>query len=788
MVLYLTGSFIPYQELGSYEKKEPEDPYGFFEDLRGEWPVSANLLYIPCDPAAEEENDHQKRRLLDAFEFKGLPVGEVKVLGEMSGTDLADIIAWSNVIYLAGGHAPTQLAFMKRIGLKEALVDYQGIIIGLSAGSMNAAYNVYLMPELKGEAADPNFVRFSDGLDLTNIEIIPHAETMKKMVIDGKKVIDDIVIPDSFGGRFYLITDGSFFKVKNGRTRFKGTGEVIEDGVVSPLKEGPVIPIMGMYEQPVVKSILADGFDMIVSVNKNNGICEVYYLTQELWEAYETTKLRFNDVSFKLSQKVMEEERGKFLKYMRIPSIDEEVKRNGSFVRIFNVDVERGRRAKRVRVSSVPGYPDWLLFVYTDITKALDHDIMTNEYTRSGFLDRAELFLSEMNGQGKYSLVYTNVKGFKAVNELFGDKSGDMVILQTRDALKKYLKPLIIGRLESDHFALITADENLKEKNLKAMCSQTFRVENKEFNYEIRCGIHAINNSGTKVTQLLAGAKLAEKSIKTGKGNLLYAYYDDAMKENYVRQRFLLSDFERALDANEFEPYYQPIVDAKTGEIVSAEMLIRWNHRDFGMVSPGGFIPVIEAEGKIPTLDNFIVEKGMELIARRTYKKKKIVPCAMNLSRVDFYDASFIESIFERIKDLELDTTMIRFEVTESAYADLETKAMDYLNKMKKQGIKILLDDYGSGMSSLSMLENFSFDIIKLDMGFIRKIGINKKAESIIITTIGLAHMIGAKVTAEGVETKEQFEFLRNYDCDYIQGYYFYKPMPKKEFEKILDK
>ena len=160
----------------------------------------------------------------------------------------------------------------------------------------------------------------------------------------------------------------------------------------------------------------------------------------------------------------------------------------------------------------------------------------------------------------------------------------------------------------------------------------------------------------------------------------------------------------------------------------------------------------------------------------------------MNLSRVDFYDASFIESIFERIKDLELDTTMIRFEVTESAYADLETKAMDYLNKMKKQGIKILLDDYGSGMSSLSMLENFSFDIIKLDMGFIRKIGINKKAESIIITTIGLAHMIGAKVTAEGVETKEQFEFLRNYDCDYIQGYYFYKPMPEKEFEKILDK
>ena len=788
MVLYLTGSFIPYQELGSYEKKEPEDCYGFFEDLKGEWPQSANLLYVPCDPDAVSENEHQKKRLLDAFEYKNLPVGEVKILDEKHDSSLKDLIAWSNVIYLAGGHVPTQLAFMKRIGLKEALRDYNGVIIGLSSGSMNAAYNVYLLPELKGEAADPNFVRFSDGLDLTNIEIIPHAEIIKEMVIDGRNVFEDIILPDSFGGRFYLISDGSYFKVKNGRTRFKGVGEIVEDGVVSPLKEGPIIPYMGVYEQPVIKAILADGYDMIVSVNITNGVCEVYYLNQSLWGVFESTKLKYNDIVFKLSQKVVEEERDDFLKCMNMSFICQEIVDRGNFVRTIHVDVERGRRAKNIRVREVPGYPDWRLFVFFDITTSLDHDVMTDEYTRAGFLDRAELFISEFADKGKYSLVYTNVKGFKAVNELFGDQSGDMVIFQTRDVLRKYLKPVIMGRLESDHFALITANENLKDKNLKAMCSQTFKVESKEFNYEIRCGIHAITNSGARVTQILAGAKLAEKSIKTGKGNLLYAYYDDVMKENYVKQRFLLADFERALDENEFEPYYQPIVDAKTGEIVSAEMLIRWRHKDLGMVSPSDFIPVIEAEGKIPSLDNFIVGRGMELIARRTYKKKKIVPCAMNLSRVDFYDSPFIESIFERIKDLELDPTMIRFEVTESAYADLEAKATDYLNKMQKQGIQILLDDYGSGMSSLSMLENFNFNIIKLDLGFIRKIGINDKAESIIITTIGLAHMIGAKVTAEGVETEEQLKFLRDYDCDYIQGYYFYKPMPEKEFEKILDK
>ena len=258
------------------------------------------------------------------------------------------------------------------------------------------------------------------------------------------------------------------------------------------------------------------------------------------------------------------------------------------------------------------------------------------------------------------------------------------------------------------------------------------------------------------------------------------------MKENYVKQRFLLSDFERALTEKEFIPYFQPIVDAKTGDIVSAELLIRWKHKDLGMVPPGDFIPVVEAEGKVSYLDSFMLDCGLEFIAERIKEGKNAVPCAINLSRVDFYDATFIEGILPKIKKHNVDPSMIRFEVTESAYADLETKALDHLTKMRKEGIKILLDDYGSGMSSLSMLETFDFDIIKLDIGFIRKIGINDKAEAIIVSTIQLAHAMGAKVTAEGVETDKQLKFLLEADCDYIQGYYYYKPLPKDDFAKVL--
>ncbi len=784
MVLYLTSSFIPYKVQGAREKAEPLDNYGFFDELKTEWPKDAKLLYVPCNPEKVKENGKKRQIILDIFASANLSVSECKTLTEEDSAN--DMVAWSDVIFLASGHAPSQLAFMKRIGLKEALSGYDGVIIGQGAGAMNAAFYVYHTPELEGEAVDPNYVRFSDGLDLTNIQIIPHRDYIRERSVDGLNLIDDIVIPDSFGCKFYLISDGSYFKVKNGETSFFGKGEVIEDGVIYPVKPGKIIPFMSYVEQPVIRSLISEGYDMIFAVEKNEERCEVYHLDMSFWGIFTESRFDYKEICKRLSQTLVKEEQEIFLEQVRISSIQEELAKRGEFVRTVHVDYEDGRRAKNIRAKEVPGYPDWLMIIYIDITSVLDYDWMTDEYARTGFLDRAKLFLSELHRDDHYSLVFANVKGLKAVNELFGNQKGDLVIFQTRDALRKYLHPVLMGRLEGDNFALITADENLVEKNIKSMCRQVFRTESIKYSYEIYCGIFRITNPRVGISAILDGAKLAEKSIRNNKRNQLFAYYDDSMKENYVKQRFLLSDFERALADNEFMPYYQPIVNAKTGEIVSAEMLIRWQHRDLGMVSPGDFIPIIESEGKTAILDKFMLESGIDFIERCYAAGKMAVPCAINLSRVDFYDSLFMENIFESIKGKKIEPAMVRFEVTESAYADLETKALEYLGKLKKHGIQILLDDYGSGMSSLSMLETFDFDIIKLDIGFIRKIGINKKSESIIISTIKLAHSIGAKVTAEGVENEKQLKFLQDADCDYIQGFYFYKPLPEAEFEKLL--
>ena len=335
MIVYLTSSFIPYRE---------ENSKSFFADLKKEWKKDSSVLYVPCDPEAKQENEQQKNAVLEALSAAKLSVKDVTMLKEKNPEPLEDMIAAADVIYLAGGHAPTQLAFMKKVGLNKKISSFDGIVLALSSGSMNSAYSVYLTPEEEGEAVDPNYVRFSDGLDLTNIQIIPHKQAVAGKKIDGLDYIKEVIVPDSYGRRFYLISDGSYFKIKDGKTSFKGTGDIIEDGVITPLKQGTIVPYMGYFEQTVIKALLADGYDMVVSVQKNTEACEVYYLYEKLSNLFESSKLRYTDICFRLSQKVVEEERESFLDQLRIPVILKELKEKGDFVRTVHIETNHGRR------------------------------------------------------------------------------------------------------------------------------------------------------------------------------------------------------------------------------------------------------------------------------------------------------------------------------------------------------------------------------------------------------------------------------------------------------------
>ena len=219
-----------------------------------------------------------------------------------------------------------------------------------------------------------------------------------------------------------------------------------------------------------------------------------------------------------------------------------------------------------------------------------------------------------------------------------------------------------------------------------------------------------------------------------------------------------------------------------------AEALARWFSGEFGSISPAKFIPTLEESGYITKLDYHVYQTVYNLIEKRRKEGKRVVDIGVNLSRMDLMDKHIMDTILEDVKNSDLPSGSISYELTESAYAGVSEDGNSFLTKMHEEGTKLLVDDFGSGVSSFSTIRDFDFDILKLDMGFVQKIGLNRKNNNIIISLIELAHRLDLKVIAEGVETKEQADFLRNYGCDYFQGYYFAKPMPQEEFEALLDK
>ncbi len=487
---------------------------------------------------------------------------------------------------------------------------------------------------------------------------------------------------------------------------------------------------------------------------------------------------------------VVPEEQQPFLEQSTLEVILDEIANKRVYARTVHLNTGDEIKAYDLRVRLIAGDKRRLMVSYTDISMVLDHDWMTDEYSRLGFIAQAEKMLKEPEYQKGYSVVYANVQGFKAVNDLLGRHSGDMVIFMTRDVLASSLHPVLLARLESDHFALIVKTQYLTNARLEEMCRQCYVEESKRLPILIRCGICHIDGEdggdGMKIQRLLDRAKLAENTLDPSHGGC-YAVCDQKMSDDYVNRRWLVSQIDNAFAKGEFQTYYQPVVDTMTGEIASAEALIRWHHSERGMISPGQFVPVYEKEGCITRIDSFMVNSVIAFNHSRMLKKQKVVPCAVNLSRVDFYDVRLLEMLKTKLVHQINIKDMLKLEVTESAYAELESDAISFLNEMKALGLALMLDDFGSGMSSFSTLENFEFDIIKIDMGFISQIGKGRKAESIIKHIIGLSHDVGAKVVAEGVETKEQFAFLQSVSCDMIQGYYFYKPMTEAEFAKLLD-
>ena len=414
-------------------------------------------------------------------------------------------------------------------------------------------------------------------------------------------------------------------------------------------------------------------------------------------------------------------------------------------------------------------------------------DQVTGGYNRKAFIRQVSRSLKEMSAKADYVLLFFNIKNFKAVNELLGVGGGDKLLrwFYQRIIHSKF-DPIDTSRIESDHFACLIEAKNLDYDYLTEFCDFSYGKEKRKMHIYSTCGIYHIQEEDLSITGMIDRAKLAKGYI-TDEYLKPYATFKSDMKDTYVDQMEICSEFEEGIEKQEFQVFYQPVVDAKTGKIASAEALVRWFHEQKGFISPGQFIPALEKGGYISELDRYMIQKVKDCLQQRRTEEKPFVPVSVNLSWMDFYDENMLEWIVSGLKSNNQKEQKIRFEITETSLAAIGENHSRMLMRLRENGAKILLDDFGSGYSSFGMLQDYDFDILKIDISFVRNIGVNKKTESILRAIIDMAHQLGIRLIAEGAETEEQVTFLRDNGCDYIQGYYYYKPMSQAEFLQLLE-
>ena len=419
-------------------------------------------------------------------------------------------------------------------------------------------------------------------------------------------------------------------------------------------------------------------------------------------------------------------------------------------------------------------------------------DELTGGNTYAKFELLARKYLQNINS--KYAIVTIDVDRFKYINDIFGYDEGNEVIKYLSGEIEKIIeKDEVFAHHRGDEFVLLLKADSMEKliARLKDLAkSAVGKNKNKDNgkNYEIylSMGIYVIENNNMRVDMALDMATMTKKAIK-GKHNMIYAVYDENMKNRILREQEIESMMEKALKDEEFKVYYQPKYDSATCELAGAEALVRWYSNAGGMVFPNEFIPIFENNGFIIELDKYMFEHVCRDMKKWLEEGYEAVPVSVNLSQLQLYNTKFIEEYKAILEKYDIPPKYVQLELTETTLFSKISTINKIIDELHGIGFKILMDDFGTGYSSLSMLKNVPIDILKLDKSFVDDIG-ESKGDIVVSTIVSLGQLLNMKIVAEGVETKEQFEFLRDIFCDEIQGYYFSKPIQESEYRLKMKK
>lgn len=428
--------------------------------------------------------------------------------------------------------------------------------------------------------------------------------------------------------------------------------------------------------------------------------------------------------------------------------------------------------------------------------KKVEDTALTDSVTGHASFSKFRLDVQEILSGSRdtpLALVCFNVRMFQYINDLHGFAEGDRILRIIADYLSTHIgKQEACARLNADRFAALLAYQDKEQlrarvKNMIYGMERLTKSQMEEMAYDMKmtAGIYQIEDRTEVLDKMLDWAKAALSRENLGAIEIC-GFYDARIRERMFRQKELENHFEEAVRGRQFEVYYQPKYDVKRQRFYGAEALVRWNSPVEGMIPPGVFIPVFENNSMIIRLDEYIFDQVCRQIRQWLNRGLAVQPVSVNISRLHLYQKGFVERYLGLIRRWKVPPGMVELELTETVMFDNEELLGETLQGFRREGVPILMDDFGSGYSSIQLLRSMPIDNLKIDKGLVDDSTERPKLQKILASVIGLAQSLDIRVTAEGVETKAQYDLLKQMNVDFIQGYYCAKPMPGSEYEKLV--
>lgn len=399
---------------------------------------------------------------------------------------------------------------------------------------------------------------------------------------------------------------------------------------------------------------------------------------------------------------------------------------------------------------------------------------------RQGFRRNVRSLLNET--RRKVAFVQFDIRRFKIINDLYGEQFGDEVLYWIREQLKQFCNERqYFVNLRSDVFEVVTEYDEATELYDRIIMLEQELSMYKAVKLQYSCGIYLVEDAGMELRQMEDRAGMARKTAKNSLVSEV-VFYQEQFKDSLYNRKFVEDNIDIAIREGQLQMYLQPKYSISQNRIVGAEALVRWRHPQRGMIYPMEFLPVIEEDGFITKVDYYMWRKAAEFLRRCQSAGICDCPVSVNLSRRHLQDREFMRVLERIVKENGIDKRLLELEITET----MEEHVSQAVREMKEQGFKLLMDDFGSGYSSLNILLETPFDVLKLDRKFMENMMVSDKGRLILEHIITMAEQLQLGLIAEGVETGEQVEVLRQMGCDQVQGYYYAKPMPEGEFFEML--